>query len=225
MNRKLDKQLRISKDKAKFTHFFHHSHISEQFRTMRTNISFLGIGNKFRTIMVTSPSEGEGKTTIVANLSIVFAQQGKKVLLIDANLRTPMIHKIFDQSNYIGLSNVLSYMNSLKESISNSGIYNLDLLPSGPIPPNPSDLISSDRMSEIIEQVQEKYDIVLIDTPPILNVSDSQLIANLCQGAILVLRSGKTSKESALKAKELLYNTNARLLGASLNEGNQKVNA
>ncbi|MCA1032237.1 CpsD/CapB family tyrosine-protein kinase [Bacillus timonensis] len=223
MSRKLEKHLRINIERAKYTHLYHRSHVSEQFRTLRTNISFLGIGHGVRTIMVTSASQGEGKTTTLANLSIVLAQQGKRVLLIDADLRRPNIYKMFGLSNEIGLSNVLSNMSYVENAICNSDIANLSILPSGPIPPNPSELLSSNTMKEIIDEVKDDYDIVLFDTPAILDVSDSQLIADLCQGAILVIRSGKTNRDNAIKAKEKLLNTNARLLGVLLNDGNPKV--
>jgi protein-tyrosine kinase len=226
LGRNSDKQLRTNKERAKHTHLYHQSKISEQFRTLRTNISFLGGGDDLSTVMmVTSPGTGEGRTTTVVNLSIVLAQQGKKVLLIDADLRKPTIHNLFDQSKNIGLSNVLSYMNKLDEAICHSGYYHLDLLPSGQVPPNPTELLSSEKMKEIVEIVGRDYDAVLFDTPPLLNYADSLLLADLCKGVILVIKSGQTSKESAAKAKELLANTNARLLGATLNGGHSKVKA
>lgn len=199
------------------TYYNPKSPISEQYRTMRTNIQYASIDEEVRTIMVTSASPGEGKSTTVSNLAVVMAQQGKRVLLIDADLRKPTAHYTFRLTNTRGLTNVLTRQLRLAELIEKTVVEKLDLLPSGPIPPNPSELLGSRMMDQIIAEALEEYDIVLFDCPPLLAVTDAQIMANYCQGAILVIKSGQTEIEAATKAKENLTNANAKLLGVVLN--------
>jgi capsular exopolysaccharide synthesis family protein len=193
------------------------SPISEQYRTIRTNIEFSQIDREIRTLMVTSTGPGEGKSTTVANLATVFAQQGKQVLLIDADLRKPTVHYTFRLQNTTGLTNVLTRQLTLKEAVFKSKIPNLYLLPSGPIPPNPAELLGSKMMKDLLDELKEEYDVVLFDTPPVLAVTDAQILANRCDGTILVVSSGKTENENALKGKELLEKANANVIGVVLN--------
>ncbi|WP_317011376.1 CpsD/CapB family tyrosine-protein kinase [Niallia taxi] len=193
------------------------SPISEQFRTIRTNILFSNVDEEIRTIMVTSSGPGEGKSTTTANLAVVFAQQGKSVLLVDADLRKPTVHYTFNTLNTSGLTSVLTNQMSLMEAVQNNDEKNLFILPSGPIPPNPSELLSSRAMLHFIEQALEEFDIILFDTPPVLAVTDAQILANLCQGSVLVVSSGKTEKDSLVKTKELLSVSNGKILGVVLN--------
>ena len=197
------------------------SPISEQYRTIRTNILFSSVDETLRSILVTSTSPGEGKSTTISNLAVVFANQGKQVLLVDADMRKPTMHYTFGLQNNIGLTNVLTKQTTMQEAVVKTGIDNLSALPSGPIPPNPAELLGSFSMKEFLAQAQEKYDYVLFDTPPILAVTDAQLLANQCDGTVLVINSGKTEIEAAQKAKELLEAAKAKLLGAVLN--NQKL--
>lgn len=200
------------------------SPISEQYRTIRTNIQFSSFEKETKTIMVTSPGPSEGKSTTAANLAIVFAQQGKKVLLVDADLRKPAVHYMFNIVNSIGLTNVLANRMELSNVIFTTGDRYLHLLTSGPIPPNPSELLASNTMEELMKEMQERYDVVIIDTPPLLTVSDAQIVANICEGSILVLSSGKTEIEHSIKAKELLSSANSSLLGVVLNNKKMKKN-
>lgn len=193
------------------------SPVSEQYRTIRTNIQFSAIDEEIRTLMVTSSGPGEGKSTTTANLAIVFAQQGKRVLLIDADMRKPTVHYTFGMSNAYGLTNVLTRQMEMKEAVKNSDVPSLDVLTSGPIPPNPSELLNSRGMKEFFEIAKEKYDMVVFDTPPVLAVTDAQVLANQCDGTVLVVGSGKTEVESAQKTKELLIAAKAKLLGVVLN--------
>lgn len=197
------------------------SPISEQYRTIRTNIEFSQVDRDLRTLMVTSTGPSEGKSTTVANLATVFAQQGKQVLLIDADLRKPTMHYTFRLQNTTGLTNVLTRQLELKEAIFKSQIPNLFLLPSGPIPPNPAELLGSKRLKELLVELKEEFDVVLFDTPPVLAVTDAQILSNQCDGTILVVSSGATENDSALKAKELLEKANANLIGVVLN--NKKI--
>lgn len=206
-----NKKLLITRDYSK-------SPISEQYRVIRTNIQFTSIDEEIRSIMVTSSEPGEGKSTTVANLAIVFAQQGKKVLLIDADLRKPSIHYTFDLANIFGLTTILSKRIEMWNAIAKTDVENLFILTSGPVPPNPAELLSSLSMRNLIDQLKEQFDILLFDTPPLLAVTDGQIISNLCQGSILVIASGKTEKDKALKSKELLTNANSSLLGVVINK-------
>jgi protein-tyrosine kinase len=194
------------------------SPISEQYRTIRTNVQFSFVDKTMRSLMVTSAGPGEGKSTTTANLAIVFAQQGKKVLLIDADLRKPTVHYTFRLNNYTGLTNVLTNSAPLLPSCQETSVENLYVLTSGPIPPNPAELLSSKAMEQCMQQLYNEFDLLIFDTPPVLAVTDSQILANQCDGTILVIESGGTEIEAAVKAKELLEAANAKLLGVVLNK-------
>lgn len=193
------------------------SPVSEQYRTVRTNIQFSAVDKELRSILVTSSGPGEGKSTTVSNLAVVFASQGKKVLLVDADLRKPTVHYTFDVSNMNGLTNVLTKSSSIENAVSHTNEPNLYVLASGPIPPNPAELLGSKAMEEFIHDAYKLYDVILFDTPPILAVADAQILSNHVDGTILVVYSGETEMEAAAKAKELLQAAKAKLLGAVLN--------
>jgi len=176
-------------------------------------------------MLVTSSGPSEGKSTITANLAIVNAQQEKKVLLIDADMRKPTVHYTFRLDNLRGLSNVLVGEHSLQEAVNTEVEDNLDILSSGPIPPNPSELLASKRLKELISEAKEVYDIIIFDTPPVLAVTDAQILADSVDGTLLVIRSGKTEKEAALKAKEALEPAKAKLLGTVLNDREKAANS
>lgn len=191
--------------------------ISEQYRLIRTNILFSSVDKEIQTIMVSSPEPNDGKTTVICNLSIVLAQQGKKVILVDTDLRKPSIHYAFKARNLNGLTSILTKKITFDEGIIETSIPNLDILTSGPIPPNPSELLSSNAMEAVLEELRKRYDYIVFDTPPVLAVADPQIIANKCDGVIMVVSSGKTHKEKAIKAKTLLEKTNSQLLGVVVN--------
>lgn len=207
----------LQKVRTLIAHVNPKSPISEQYRTVRTNIQFASVDQDIRKIVVTSPSPFEGKSMTAANLATVFAQQGKNVLLVDADLRKPTMHYTFGKSNTNGLSKLLLGHTSLQEAVSRFDIENLSILTSGPVPPNPSELLGSNAMSDFMKQAEEQYDLVIFDTPPVLAVTDSQILANACDGVLLVVRSKQTERESAMRAKELLMNARAKLLGVVLN--------
>ncbi|OLS38445.1 CpsD/CapB family tyrosine-protein kinase [Bacillus sp. MRMR6] len=216
LNRKLTNSLRINLVAA----ISQKSKISEQYRTIRTNFLSSVNGENYQTIVMTSPKRGEGKSTTVANFAIALAQQGKKILLIDADLRSPgsSLQSAFNIGNSIGLSNVLIGRNLMEDAIYNTDIRGLDLLTSGPVPHNPAELLGSKSMDIVIDTVNKNYDVVLFDTPPVFEVSDAKIIANKCDGLILVLRWGKTKNEDAIEAKRLLESASAKLLGVILND-------
>lgn len=202
------------------------SRVSEQFRTLRTNIHFSSPDGDIRSLAITSASHSEGKSTTASNLAIVFAQEGKRVLFIDADMRKPTMHDTFKITNNRGLSNVLARQIALKAAIQAAGIENLDLLPCGPIPPNPAELLSSHSMDLLFEQGLDVYDLLIFDTPPVLSVADSVILANKCEGTILVVNSGKTEREHAIRAKEAITaSPKTRLLGAVINNVKVQKNA
>lgn len=197
------------------------SPISEQYRTIRTNIQFSAVDYDLKTLMVTSSGPSEGKSTTAVNLAVVFAQQGKKVLLVDADLRKPTVHYAFNQRNTIGLTSVLTRQIGLETAIAETKEKNLYILTSGPIPPNPAELLSAQAMDLFFRTVEKEFDIIVFDTPPLLAVTDAQILANKCDGTVLVVSSGKTEKDQLRKGKELLDSAKSKLLGVVLN--NKKI--
>ncbi|MFJ7827552.1 CpsD/CapB family tyrosine-protein kinase [Psychrobacillus sp. NPDC096623] len=191
--------------------------ISEQFRTVRTNIKFSMPNMELKTLLFTSSSMGEGKSTIAANVAIVFAQEGKKVLLIDADLRKPTMHHTFLKTISPGLTNLLTGRWHLNQVVKETGVKGLDLVTSGPLPSNPAEILGSPFMDTLITKVKEKYDVIIFDAPPVLSVSDAQVLTDKCDGTILVISSGSTEKVNAIKAKEVLQASNANIIGTILN--------
>lgn len=174
--------------------------------------------------MVTSAGPGEGKSTTITNLAVTYAQTERKILLIDADLRKPTAHHTFSVSNRWGLSSVLSQQCTVQEAVQMSHIPNLDVLTSGVIPPNPAEMLGSKRMSELIEQLRKEYDMILIDTPPLLAVTDAQVVATKSDGAIMVVDQGKVKRDIGKKAIQQLQKVNARILGVVLNNVKRKAN-
>ncbi|GAA0306079.1 capsular exopolysaccharide synthesis family protein [Gracilibacillus halotolerans] len=195
-----------------------HSPIAEQYKTIRTNLQFSSVDGDLKSILLTSAGPSEGKSSTTANLAIVFAQQGKRVLLIDADMRKPTLHYTFRLDNRKGLSSVLVGEAALEDAVTPSDVSGLELLSCGPIPPNPSELLGSKSMENLHALATSQYDLVIFDTPPVLAVTDAQILANMCDGAIMVVRSNQTEYDEATKAKELLTVGKAKLLGAVLND-------
>lgn len=194
------------------------SPISEAFRVLRTNIEFSSIDNPIKSLVFTSTLPGEGKTTVIANLAITFALQEKHVLLIDGDLRKPRVHRIFRIENDTGLTNFLSVKDDYRMYLKKTDLKNLDIMPCGIIPPNPSELLSSNTMKQFIKQVTNEYDIILIDTPPIGTVTDAALLSTVVDGTILVASSGTVEIDAIIRAKELLDQVNANIVGVVVNK-------
>ncbi|MBU3159843.1 CpsD/CapB family tyrosine-protein kinase [Clostridium frigoris] len=199
------------------------SPMSESYRTLRTNIQFSSFDKKIRTLLLTSSGPGEGKTTISSNLAMVMAQGGNKTLLIDCDQRKPQVHKVFGLSNEKGLSNMLVNDEDKDEVNTNIGIHetvqkNLHVLTSGTRPPNPAELLGSAKMKNFIEELKKTYDYIILDTPPIILVTDAQILAQYTDGCLLVVASGESERDAAIKAKGLLEKVNAKILGTVLNK-------
>ena len=194
------------------------SSVAEAFRTLRTNLEFFSLDNPVRTLVVTSAGPGEGKSTTLANLAITTAQTEKKVYLVDCDLRRPVLHQLFGTTNEIGLTNMIRD-DALRSNppLRETQVPGLWLLPSGPLPPNPSELLGSKRMEEVIARLKDDADLVLFDTPPSMLVTDAAVLASKVDGVLLVFSAGRTKRDHAQKAKALMEKVNARLVGVVLN--------
>lgn len=198
--------------------------VTEQYRTIRSNIKFTSVDQELKTLVITSSGPNEGKSTTSANLAVVFANSGKKVLLVDADLRKPSVALTFHLPNVDGLTNLLgSKEKNISECVIETRIDNLFVMTSGPKPPNPSEMLDSKRMLEITMELKRQYDLIIFDVPPIASVTDAQLLSAKTDGTILVARERKTIKQDLLKAKELLSIANANILGVIYN-GAKKSN-
>lgn len=194
------------------------SPISEAYRSLRTNLEFSSLDRPLKTMVVTSAGPEEGKSTTLANLAVTLAQAEKKVILVDCDLRRPSQHEIFEVGNSLGLTSMVVDEEAFKNPpLQETPVPNLKLLPSGPLPPNPSELLGSRRMEEIIATLREKADLVLFDAPPIIAVTDAAVLASKVDGVLLVIKAGTTKRDHAQQAKALLEKVNARLVGAVLN--------
>lgn len=199
------------------THSHPRSAVAEAYRQLRTNIQFASLDRPLHTLLVTSTGPEEGKSTTLANLAITLAQTGSSVILVDCDLRRPSLHELFGVASTPGLTNLVLDSPHQEIPLLESGVPSLRLLPSGPLPPNPSELLGSQRMGEIIQQLKSQADYVLFDSPPIVAVTDAAVLATKSDGVLLVIRAGKTKREMAQKAKALLDRVNANFLGVVLN--------
>lgn len=193
------------------------SMIAEAFRTIRTNLMLSSPAERQRTVMITSSKPEEGKTSIATNLAISIGQSGRRVLLVDANFHRPTLHTLFTQAKREGLSNILIGRGKLADFVSTTQLPNLDVLACGPIPPNPTELLTSRHMSELLNEAAQRYDQVILDGPPVLLVSDALVLASAVDGVILVCRAKTASRGTVQRAREQLDRVNARLFGAVLN--------
>lgn len=203
--------------------------ISEEFRTLRTNIQFSMVDKELGTLMFTSASAGEGKSTVASNVAVVFASQGKKVLLIDADMRSPSIHHLFNLVNHKGLTTLLTEekvtLQDIQDTVHPVMIDNLFVLTCGVIPPNPSELLASKKMDQLIATMKDYFDLIVFDMPPILAVTDAQVMANKTDGTVFVIRDGVAEKSSLHRAKELLDHVHANVIGVVYNDKKRSTNS
>ena len=191
---------------------------AEAYRVIRTGIQFAQAGKELQTIALTSCTPNEGKSTTIANLAVVLTQAGKSVLLIDCDMRNPTVHKNFNLSNKVGLSSCISMGTALSDAVQKTSIEGLYALTGGVIPPNPSELLDSEQMKNVLQRAKEQYDYVLIDTPPVMPVTDALIVSRFVDGMILVIASAEVKVEMARDVKNQLVNAGANILGVVLNK-------
>lgn len=191
---------------------------AEAYRVIRTGIQFAQAGKELQTIALTSCTPNEGKSTTIANLAVVLTQAGKSVLLIDCDMRNPTVHKNFNLSNKVGLSSCISMGTALSDAVQKTSIEGLYALTGGVIPPNPSELLGSEQMKNVLQRAKEQYDYVLIDTPPVMPVTDALIVSRFVDGMILVIASAEVKVEMARDVKNQLVNAGANILGVVLNK-------
>lgn len=199
------------------THYDSRSPVSEAYRAIRTNLQFAGAGKQLKTLVFTSAVPSEGKSTTVANLAIVMGQDEKHILLIDCDMRKPVIHRRFGLLNR-GLSNCFVEDLPLKEVIQADVFPNLDVVTSGPVPPNPAELLGSKKMKALLQEAAEAYDYVFLDMPPVLAVTDAALMSSQVDGTVLVIGSGDISPDEGKQAQSVLEKVHANILGVILNK-------
>ena len=201
-----------------FIHRNPKSTVAECCRSIRTNLHFMSPDKTLKRILITSPSPRDGKTFNVVNLATVMAQSNQRVLIVDTDLRRPAIHHAFGMDNTIGLTDLILGEVDYDDVLLPTDISGVDILTCGPIPPNPTELMHTERFRKVIDDLDERYDRIIFDSPPVIAVADAMILANAVDGVIFVIRAGRTSKEGAKRAKNLLSAINARLLGAILND-------
>ncbi len=194
------------------------SPIAEAYRTLRTNIQFSSFDSTVQAIVITSSGPSEGKSTTSSNLAVVMAENGNKTILIDCDQRKPKLHKLFLTSNNLGLSDLLAGKAKFEEAVQQTEVPNLSLLTSGTRPPNPSELLASTKMKRFVEGLKERYDYIILDTPPVIAVTDAQLLSRYADGCLLVVAASQAERNAAMKAKELLEKVDAKILGVVLNK-------
>ena len=194
------------------------SQMAESYRALRTSLLLSNLGSPPKVIMVTSALPQEGKTTTSINTAVVLAQKGVRVLLIDADLRRPSIHKTLGMGPHSGLSNVLTGSTTLEKAITRTAILpNLFILAAGTPPPNPAELLASSNMRDVLMQLREQYDHIVIDTPPSLSVTDAVVLSPRADAVVLVIRSGQTTKQALRRSRDILTQVNAKVVGVLLN--------
>jgi len=194
------------------------SPIAEAYRVLRTNLRFSGMPNPGGALLVTSAGPGEGKTTTAANLAVTLAQGGRRVILIDTDLRRPMVHKLFGLANEVGFASLfLDDAPTLDQVMHPTAIPSLSVIPSGPLPPNPAEMLDSPLMKKILDDVRAQADMVVFDSPPTLAVADASILGARCSGAVIVVDAGRARSDVAKRTLETLKQTNTKVLGVVLN--------
>jgi non-specific protein-tyrosine kinase len=195
------------------------SRAAEAYRTVRTNLTFAAVDDPIQALVVTSPAPGEGKSVVVANLAVAMAQGQRSTLLVDADLRRPALHEIFGIPNDPGLTSMIFGEGDMGDLPAvDVGIEGLAVVPSGPLPPNPADILGSQRMKAAIEKLRASAEIVLFDAPPVIAATDAAVLGTQLDGVLLVVQSGRTRRDQAQRAKELLERVHVRVVGAVLSD-------
>lgn len=217
--KKTKKVKQIRRNHGLITLAMPNSRVSEQFRTLRTNIQFSMVDKKLKSLAVLSASTSAGKSTVAANLAVIFALQGNQVLLVDCDLRRPTVHRVFKLPNNEGLTNLLANHvgKGVDDYLHTSEVEGLSILTGGPVPPNPAEILSSNRMKQLEKELAERFDLVIYDTPPLLGFTDAQILAGREDGTIFVVHYGVDTKEEVMTASESLKMVNANVLGVVYN--------
>lgn len=191
---------------------------AEAYRVLRTNLHYANPDKPLKRLLVTSTAPGEGKSTTLANLAVTLAQADRSVLVVDSDLRRPVVHKIFRQRMEPGLTSFLAGDALFEVVVAKTAVPNLSVVPSGPIPPNPAELLASRRMREFLDLAAERHDLVLLDSPPVLAVTDACALASLMDGVVFVVGSGKVPRAAMRRAKEQIEAAQGKILGAVVNQ-------
>ncbi len=210
-------------DRGQVVHFDPFGDASESYRTLRTALQF-GMPARTKTLLVTSPVAGDGKSTLVSNLAIAMAQANRRVLVIDADLRAPVQHRLFGLSDRTGLASVLDGTDTLDEAIRHTGVVGLDVLPAGPIPANPAELLNTPAFNDHVNDLADRYDMVLIDSPPVTAVTDARILAASADASLLVVRLGSSTRHQTERARDGLRGVGARLIGVAVNGVSRRGN-
>jgi capsular exopolysaccharide synthesis family protein len=192
---------------------------AEAYRTLRTNLTFAALDKPIETLVVTSAASGAGKSTVLANLAVTMAQGERRIILVDADLRRPGLHEVFGVMNERGLTTMIVEEAVLEAPpLVDVGVDNLWLVPSGPLPPNPADLLGSRKMEQAIAALKARADVVLFDAPPVISVTDAVVLGTKVDGVLLVVSAGRSRRDHAERARELLERVHVRIVGAVLND-------
>jgi non-specific protein-tyrosine kinase len=190
---------------------------AEAYRTLRTNIQFSSLDRPLHTLLATSTAPDEGKSTTLANLAVTIAQAEQRVILVDCDLRRPSLHTLFGLSNDVGLTTMILAHDDAPPPLQETGVPGLSLLASGPLPPRPADILGSRRMEAVIQRLRGMADMVLFDTPPVIAVTDAAVLATRVDGVLLVIEAGRTRRDRARRAREILEKVKANIIGVVLN--------
>jgi len=194
--------------------------VVEAYRGLRTNLRFLDVEKPLRSLLITSPGPGEGKTLTASNLAIVTAEAGARVILVDGDLRKPQVHQLFRLDSRVGLTTVLAGQSGLPAALQPTPVRNLRVLPAGPKPPNPAELLGAPRMADVLAELKRQADMVIIDSPPVLAVTDAVVLAAAVDGVVMVVNPRLTTYQAAQKTKAVLEQVKAHLLGVVIDEIN-----
>lgn len=211
-------QSRTQSGRGLMVHVEPMSDVAEAYRTIRTAIYFGVPGGSIKTLLITSPAPGDGKTTLAANLATAMAQAGNRVILLDCDFRKPSLHRVFEVDKHVGLSNVLAGEVTIDQATQPTRVSGLSIVPCGPIPANPSEILNSQAFLDLLESLGKAYDLVLIDSPPVLPVTDARVLAASCDGVLLALRAEKTTRSAAVSARDQLASVGGRVLGLVVND-------
>jgi capsular exopolysaccharide synthesis family protein len=208
----------LASEKELFLYYYPKSQVAECFRAIRTNLLFMSPDAPFKKILITSACPEEGKTTIAVNLAIAMAQSGLRVLLLDTDMRRSRLHKIFPTKGSPGLTRLILGKTTIPEALLSSDIPNLFVIPSGLIPPNPAELLQTERFKEVLKELSFQFDRIILDSPPALIVTDSVILGTLIDGCIFVVKSAKTTKGALKQMKRSFLDVGVNIIGCLLNE-------